>query len=124
MNTPMYGRITTKIVHSAFAQPERSRLRKMSAKMTISSQIQMMKKKNSSMDRKTCPDPNELAYATIHPTSVGEHSDSHRDWRSGFKFGQVSGPTFTRRLQSDRLRRTICPLSPPIGPVKAATLRL
>ena len=43
----------TKIVHSAFPHPDRSRLRKMPPKMTISSQIQMKNRKNHSMDRKT-----------------------------------------------------------------------
>src|SRR5688572_4996760 len=40
-NTPRYGMTMTKIVHRALPHPERSELRKMSPKMTISIQIQM-----------------------------------------------------------------------------------
>ncbi len=50
-----------KIDHSALPHPERSWLRKMSLKTTISSQIQMKNRKNQSIDQKTCPVPNSAS---------------------------------------------------------------
>src|SRR5438045_525400 len=43
---------------SAFPHPDRSELRKMSAKIVISSQIQMKNRKKYNIDRNTCPVPN------------------------------------------------------------------
>ena len=48
----------TKITQIAFAQPDRSWLRKMSAKTVIRIQIQMKNRKNHNNDQKTWPDPN------------------------------------------------------------------
>src|SRR6476660_3159485 len=53
--------MTMKITHAAFAQPDRSWLRKRSLNTTISSQIQMKNRKNQSIDRKTCPVPKSEA---------------------------------------------------------------
>ena len=50
-----------KIDHSALPHPERSGLRKMSPKTTISSQIQMKNRKNQSIDQKTWPVPNSAS---------------------------------------------------------------
>src|SRR3954447_9841949 len=58
MNTPRYGMTITKIDHSALLQPDRSRLRKMSPKTEMRSQIQMKNKKKYSIERKTSPVPN------------------------------------------------------------------
>src|SRR5215813_6330984 len=68
----------TKIVHRALLQPGRSRLRKMSLKTTISSQIQMKKRKNQSIDKNTCPVPNSAAATiTLTPPST---RDTSRRW--------------------------------------------
>src|SRR5258705_9171121 len=61
----------TEIVHRALPQPERSRLRKMSAKTTINNQIQMKNKKNQSMDHSTCPVPNSAATTMAYTSTVG-----------------------------------------------------
>ena len=50
-----------KIVHSALPHPDRSELRKMSPKTTISSQIQMKNRKNQSIDQNIWPVPNSAA---------------------------------------------------------------
>ena len=52
----------TKITHSAFAQPPRSWLRKMSMKTVIRIQIQMKNKKNQIIDQSTWP--------TLHSAST------------------------------------------------------
>ena len=54
----------TKIVHSALPHPDRSWLRKMSPKTTISSQIQMKNRKNQSIDQNTWPVPNSASNMT------------------------------------------------------------
>src|SRR5438046_6448080 len=57
-NTPRYGRQITKMDQRALPPPDRSRLRKMSPKTEMRSQIQMKNRKKYSIDRKTCPVPN------------------------------------------------------------------
>ncbi len=52
-----------KMLQAALAHPPMSRLRKMSANTVINSQIQMKKRKNQSIDRRTWPDPQSAASA-------------------------------------------------------------
>jgi hypothetical protein len=66
----------TKIVQIALPQPERSSLRKMSAKTLMSNQIQMKNRKNQSIDQNTCPVPNS-AMTTAHSSLVGETGAFH-----------------------------------------------
>src|SRR5512141_2332757 len=63
----------TKIVQRPLPHPDRSRLRKMSLKTAISSQIQMKNKKNQTIDQSTCPVPNSAAETmSCTSTSLGE----------------------------------------------------
>lgn len=54
--------------HSALPQPDRSWLRKMSLKMAMSSQIQMTKRVNQSIDQNTCPVPNSARTIAAPPS--------------------------------------------------------
>src|SRR5215216_5724165 len=63
-----------KIDQSAFPQPDRSWLRKMSLNTMISSQIQMKNRKNQSIDQNTWPAPHSAATNMNHSSSVvGRH---------------------------------------------------
>src|SRR5215217_7999921 len=69
------------MVHRALPHPERSSLRKMSAKTVISSQIQMTNRKNQSIDQNTCPVPNS---ATVTMASTSNILSAHRCFRIRF----------------------------------------
>src|SRR5262245_11504563 len=58
----------TKIVHSAFPHPERSRLRKMSLKTMMSNHSQMNQRKNHKNDQKTSPVPKSAPITMICPS--------------------------------------------------------
>ena len=49
MSAPSHGTMITNRIHSAFAQPDRSSLRKMSVMIENNSQIQAMNRKNQSI---------------------------------------------------------------------------
>src|SRR6476660_9328375 len=73
----------TKITQTNFAKPPMSWLRKMSLKTAISNQIQMMNRKNQSIDRKTWPVPNSFAsisgYSYPWELDGGQHTWRSRD---------------------------------------------
>ena len=61
-----------KIDQSALPHPDRSGLRKMSAKIAKSNQTQMTKSVNQSIDQNTCPVPNS-ARTIVLPPGVADH---------------------------------------------------
>src|SRR5262245_26168249 len=69
-----------KMHHRALAHPDRSSLRKMSPKTTISSQIQMKKRKNHNMDQNTWPVPNSAA-------SMNSYLQAFWGWTARFRGG-------------------------------------
>jgi hypothetical protein len=81
------------MTHSALAQPDRSRLRKMSLKTTINSQIQMMNKKNQIMDHSTWPVPNSAAntMSSISPSTGTPNPDIPPRHHSVRRFDGLAG---------------------------------
>src|SRR6476620_8693161 len=78
----------TKIVHNALVQPDRSRLRKMSANTVISSQIQMKKRKNHNIDQNTWP----TLYEASKTVMSAFLSRTHGQTRGGSNAGSGRQP--------------------------------
>src|SRR3954468_4802013 len=72
----MNGRTITKIDQSALPPPDRSWLRKMSLKIAMISQNQMMNRKNHNMERKTSPVP-KLEATTMASVSLVSRCHRH-----------------------------------------------
>src|SRR5262245_33597170 len=80
-----------KIDHSALPHPDRSGLRKMSPKITISNQIQMKNKKNHSIDQNTWPVPNS-ASSIVSSSSRGDWCSVNVPVRGSIRLRFQRGP--------------------------------